>query len=166
MAGIINRFLRKRLRIDRGWILSRILNLICTKDGVNKEVYIEELDCRQSKTVSLDVRLICKALTVKLNVKGLDLMDCSLHDEIADDLANMVSHNSTVEKLNLAYNDITEEGAKILAGGLCRNSTLKELNLSYNPLRDVGAKAIITALTPDTSFTDMADGRRWSASGT
>ena len=139
------------------------MNLLCTNDSLNTEVYIEELIFNRSKNVSLELRSICKALTEKLKVKRLNLLACNIGDEIADDLADMLSHNSAVEELFLQRNNFTGEGAKILEGGLCQNSYLKKLDFSDNFLGNVGAKAIITALTPDTSFTDMAEVGRWSA---
>ena len=166
IAGIIHPFLTKRLRPDHNRILPRILNLLCTKDGVyNKEVYLEEFDFDpfwQRIKIS-DLRLIGEALTEKLKIKRLNLGDNYYGHEILDYVADMLSRNSNVEKLDLFSNNITKEGAKILAGSLCRNSTLKELDLTDNRMLDIGAKAIITALTPDTSFTDMAEGGRWSA---
>ena len=161
MAGIIRPFLPNKLQIDRYGILPRILNLLCTKDGLNTEVYIEEFNFNTSKNVSLDLRSICKALTEKLKVKRLNLAACHIGDEIADNLADMLSHNSNVEELFLQRNNFTEEGAKILAGGLGQNSYLKKLDFSDNVLGNVGAKAIITTLTPDTS--SITGGRRLSA---
>ena len=139
------------------------MNLLCTNDSLNTEVYIEELIFNRSKNVSLELRSICKALTEKLKVKRLNLLACNIGDEIADDLADMLSHNSAVEELFLQRNNFTGEGAKILAGGLCQNSYLKKLDFSDNFLGNVGAKAIITTLTPDTSFTDITGGRKLSA---
>ena len=137
------------------------MNLLCTNDSLNTEVYIEELIFNRSKNVSLDLRSICKALTEKLKVKRLNLLACNIGDEIADDLADMLSHNSAVEELFLQRNNFTGEGAKILEGGLCQNSYLKKLDFSDNFLGNVGAKAIITTLTPDTS--SITGGRRLSA---
>ena len=111
----------------------------------------------------------------KLKVGILKFTNCSLRDETARDLADMLSHNSTVEELIIHNNIFTAEAAKILAGNLRQNTTLKKLNLSNNFLGDVGVKAITAALTPDTSLMGMAtrnndndhsdrkDGRRCSA---
>ena len=184
MAGIIHQFLPENLFLNlRGFpyqeftlrILPRILNLLCTKDGVNKEVYVQKLSLSYHKISTSDLGLISKALKERLKVSILHFASCALRDETARDLADMLSHNSTVEELNLDSNLFTAEAAKILAGNLRQNTTLKELHFSYNDLGDVGVKAITAALTPDTSLNGMAtrnndndhsdreDGRRWSA---
>ena len=161
IAGIIHRFLPETL-VNRSYgeyvsrILPCILNLLCTEDGVNKEVYFKELLLSYHKISTSDLSLICKALKEKLKVRILHFTDCSLRDETAYDLADMLSHNSTVEELNIDHNLFTSKAAKILAGNLRQNTTLKKLNLSYNDLGDVGVKAITAALTPDTSLMGMA----------
>ena len=132
------------------------MNLLCTEDGVNKEVYFQELFLGFSKICTSDLALICKALKKKLKVSIIVLSGCSLGDETAHDLADMLSHNATVEQLIIDNNRFTAEAAKILAGNLRQNTTLKELSLSYNDLEDVGVKAITAALTPDTSLMGMA----------
>ena len=156
IAGIIHQFLPERL-VNRSYggyvsrILPRILNLLCTKDGVNKKVYFEELSLIRHKISTSNLGLICKALKEKLKVKTIDLSDCcdeTAHDETARDLADILSHNSTVEKLIINSNHFTAEAAKILAGNLRQNTTLKELHLFDNDLGDVGVKAITAALTP------------------
>ena len=180
IAGIIHQFLPESLEstsyreyVSR--ILPRILNLLCTKVGVNKEVYFEEFNLSCDEISTPDLRLICEALKERLDVEILDLADCSLRDETARDLADMLSHNSTVEELLIETNLFTGEAVKILAGNVRQNTTLKRLSLAYNNLGDVGVKAITAALTPDTSLMGMAtrnnnndhsdrkDGRRWSA---
>ena len=146
IAGIIHQFLPETL-VNRSYggyvsrILPRILNLLCTEDGVNK-VYFEKLTLRCHKISTSDLCLICKALKERLKVGILDLTKCSLGDETAHVLADMLSHNSAVEKLIIDDNLFTAEAAKILAGNLRQNTTLKELYLSDNDLGDVGVKAI------------------------
>ena len=180
IADIIRQFLPET-SVNRSYreyvsrILPRILNLLCTEDGVNKEVYFEKLLLRRHEISTSDLGLICKALKEKLKVSILDLTACYLRDETAPDLADMLSHNSTLEELVISDNLFTAEAAKILAGNLRQNTTLKELRLFHNDLRDVGVKAITAALTPDTSLMGMAtrnndndhsdrkDGRRCSA---
>ena len=111
----------------------------------------------------------------KLKVRILELRSCSLRDESAHDLADMLSHNRTVEKLIIDNNLFTAEGEKILAGNLRQNTTLKAFHFNSNDVGDIGIKAITAALTPDTSLmsmgthyndndhSDREDGRRCSA---
>ena len=181
IADIIHQFLPESLLSTLSYggyvsrTLPRILNLLCTEDGVNKEVHFKKLVLSVYKIITSDLGLICKALKEKLKVRILELRSCSLRDESAHDLADMLSHNRTVEKLIIDNNLFTAEGAKILAGNLRQNTTLKAFHFNSNDVGDIGIKAITAALTPDTSLmsmgthyndndhSDREDGRRCSA---
>ena len=51
--------------------MPRILNLLCKKDGVNKEVYIAYFKLSNIVISALELTLICEALTEKLIVRRL-----------------------------------------------------------------------------------------------
>ena len=161
VAGIIHQFLPESLICTTQYreyvarTVPRILDLLCRKDGVNKEIFFEKFSFASIEISTSDLALICKALKEKLKVRTLLLDACFLRDETADDLGSMLSHNSTLERLDLEGNSFTAEAAKIIARDLCQNTTLKQLSFSYNDLGDVGVKAMTAALTPGTSFTDM-----------
>lgn len=162
VADIIHQFLPENLICTtqyRAYVsrtVPRILDLLCRKDGVNAEVYFDKFSFASIEISTSDLGLICKALKEKLKVRTFLLDACFLSDETANNLADMLSHNSTVEKLDLEGNCFTAEAAKIIAPHLCQNTTLKQLSFAYNNLGDVGVKAITTALTSDTSLTGMA----------
>ena len=138
--------------IDR--ILPSILNLICTKDGVDKRIHFNQLHFF-AKISTSDLGLISTALKGKLEVKHLGLASCEIGEEAAPALADMLSHNTTVEILYIFRNNSNKEGAEILAKGLGQNATLKELHVDENNLGDAGVKAITAVLTQNTSFADM-----------
>ena len=82
IAGIIHQFLPESLSLDsinRQFenidavlrIMPRLLNQICTKDGVNKEVYIEDFVLSRKVITALQLTLICEALTEKLKITRL-----------------------------------------------------------------------------------------------
>ena len=136
-------------------ILPGILNLLCTKDGVDQEIHFHKL-CFSHKISTSDLELLCKALKGKLEVNKLFLQFCHIGEEAAPALADMLSHNTTIKILDLLANKLNEEAAQILAKGLSQNTTLKELFVNQNQLGDAGVKAIVAALTQDTSSTEMA----------
>ena len=162
VADVIHQFLPESLICTTQYreyvarTVPRMLDLLCRKDGVNKEIYFEKFSFASIEISTSDLGLICKALKEKLKVRTLLLDACFLRDDAADDLASMLSHNSTVERLELEGNDFTTEAAKIIARGLCQNTTLKQLSFGYNDLGDVGVKAMTAAITSGTLSTDMA----------
>ena len=126
-------------------ILPGILNLLCTKDGVDQEIHFHKL-CFSHKISTSDLELLCKALKGKLEVNTLFLETCHIGKEAAPALADMLSHNTTVEKLNIQMNNLNEKGGQILATGLSQNTTLKKLYVYENQLGDAGVEAITAAL--------------------
>ena len=157
MAGIIHQFLPEILQFHprgNGYpcyeyairMLPRILNLLCTKDGVNNEVYIDYFCFSEFEISTSDIRLICEVLMEKLKVRKLQFIANTAVDE--------------EEQFPFYIYIFTGEPTKILAKALRQNSNLKELHLKFISLPDVGA--IIAALALDTLSTDMAAGRRGS----
>ena len=136
-------------------IFPGILYQLCTKDGVDQEIHFDQLSLTHKISTS-DLELICKALKGNLEVKRLALETCQIGEEGAPALADMLSHNTTLECLYLVHNNLNEKAAQILAKGLGQNTTLKEFYISENNLGDAGVKAITAVLTHDTSSTDMA----------
>ena len=90
MAGIIRQFLPESFLFDTEngpyheyafRILPRILNLLCTKDGINKEVDIEYIYFYETEMSTSKLRLICGALMEKLKVRKLEFDGCPAVDD-------------------------------------------------------------------------------------
>ena len=60
----------------------------------------------------------------------LNLLDCSIGDDYACQLAEALRHNSTLRVLSLYGNPLGERGAKALVVSLAHNTSLKSLYLS------------------------------------
>ena len=160
IAGIIHQFLTESLsfdelncpfeRVDAVFrIMPRLLNLLCTKDGVNKEVYIDYFRLSRIVISASELTLICEALTEKLKIGRLEF-----HASAA------VDYEMVKERQSIGEDSFTTESTKILAKALRQNCNLEELYFSEISLPD--DEAIIAALTPDPLTTDMAAVRRES----
>ena len=80
----------------------------------------------------------------------------SISDTGTKILAQALHHNSTLERLDLSYNNISDDGAVALAQALHDNSTLKELDLSGNDaIGKEGTHQLVQALTVNTSITKV-----------
>ena len=114
-------------------IMPRILNLLGTevKGEDNQKVELGILDFLHVRNGTEWLKLICEALMKNLVVDHMSLNSCKLE---VNDLAKMLSENSTVRELHLFDTGITNEKLDILAEGLCKNSTLKKLALKKNDL--------------------------------
>ena len=142
IAGTIKTFIPKNLTFNvksrdpyRYFlkIMPRILNLLGTevKGLDNQKVELGKLDFHYVRNGTEWLKLICEALMKNLVVDTLLLDYCKLE---VNYLAEMLSENSTVRKLHLSHNDITNEGLDILAKGICKNTTLETLALYKNYL--------------------------------
>ena len=166
MAGIIHKFLPEDLVFNSEdklyesyWILPRILKLLCTKDGVNKEVHIDKFQFVNMIISASELKLICDALQEKLKVKTLCFHQVStVDDETVDD--ETVDDEIVKERSPDDDPSFTPNSTKILAKALRQNCNLEELYFEDISLPCVGD--IMTALAPDSSSMDMAAGRRES----
>ena len=158
IAGTVKTFFPKHLIFQSGIsdpyngyflkIMPRILNLLGTEVKVvdNQKVELNYLRFEDLRNDTEWFKLICTALIKNLVVDSIYLSRCKLEINY---LARMLSENSTVRKLNLTDNGITNEGLDTLAKDLCKNSTLKILTLFLN---DVGFKS-----ESPSKFTGMAE---------
>ena len=164
IAGIIRQFLPEKISFDSEHssfrqidavygIMPRLLNLICTKDGVNREVYIDSFALSKIVISASELTLICEALTEKLKVRKLEFGPGTIVDDeiVEKHLTYGVEHSFT---------NFTTKSTKFLAKALCQSCNLKELYFIRNSQPDVDD--IMAALTPDPLPTDMAAFRRGS----
>lgn len=70
-------------------------------------------------------------------------------------LAKALEMNSSLEKLNLSWNQVSDAGAQALGKALEVNKTLKELYLSFNEICDQGAIALGKALSVNKTLTHL-----------
>ena len=82
-------------------------------------------------------------------IETLDLSDNSI--ESADDLAEMIRSNTTLQSLMLEDNQLGDAGMTNLAASLQENQTLQELCLRSNGIGSAGATALAAALSQSTN---------------
>lgn len=64
----------------------------------------------------------------------LDICRCGIDDTYAQLIFKSLKSNKTLEKLDIAYNEIGSNGLKALAEALVENKSLVHLNMEANPL--------------------------------
>ena len=77
-------------------------------------------------------------------------------NKITYDEAKMIGEaikvNKTLQKLNIAHNNISDDGAAAISDGLQCNISLQELNMSNNMITSEGAKIIAEAIKVNTTL--------------
>ena len=155
------------------------LNLIA--NGLTHATKLLQLDLSYNKLRSDNIKcFLYKAKSIFVNLMNLNLSGNEIGSGAATALANVLSENtklkelclshtdlqieevskifdelrfSSLIKLSLSYNYITDEAAGIIATFLSTSNELKELDLSYNNLKSAGAVMICrTNLSKLTTF--------------
>ena len=85
----------------------------------------------------------------------LNLSSNNITDEGAKRLAEAIKVNRKLQKLNTSSNKITDEGAKRLAEAIQVSTTLQELNISSNKITDEGAKRLAEAIGVNRTLQEL-----------
>lgn len=89
---------------------------------------------------------IGKFLHINGTMKYLSLNNCNLKDDNISKLCEGLSKNTSLEKLKLCKNAITDIGTFSIGDMLCKNEKLLSLDLGYNFIKNKGGIAIAQAL--------------------
>lgn len=94
------------------------------------------------------VRLIVQALMHNKELHVLNIGNNNATDEVCAEIGEMLSHNGTLEELDIRLNSFSAAGIKeMMKWGRHENSNLRKLTLSGNPFGAVGAEEVSKALT-------------------
>ena len=74
------------------------------------------------------------------------------YDNIAT-LSNVLTRNTSIRKLSISFNNISDVGVGLFAIYLSQNTFIKMLDLSYNQITDTGAILLAAALNKNSSIT-------------
>ena len=109
--------------------------------------------CVSGNVISAEVtEALADVLLENTTLKELDLSDNNLHAEGINNIFGRLKI-STLFKLNISHNDITEQAADCIATFLSVNTDLEELDLSHTNLPSAGAvKICATDLANLTAF--------------
>ena len=93
------------------------------------------------------VSLLAAALSSTISMEGLSLCNNGITDSDVLQLAEVLSaKNSTLNRLALTSNNISDHGVQCLAKMLTSNATLTQLWLGFNHITDQGVQLLMKAL--------------------
>ena len=95
---------------------------------------------------NIDVIMIVNAIRINTTLVKLDISCNGLSDEGATAISECLKVNNILKELNIPKNEITSEGAMTIAKALQLNTALVKLDISCNMLSDKGALSIIDYL--------------------
>ena len=102
-----------------------------------------------------NVVMMTKAIQINTTLQKLDMSNNSISDHGAAAISDSLKINVSLQELDLAGNKITTEGAKEIAEAIQVTKTLQTLNLSSNNISDDGAAAISDSLKINVSLQEL-----------
>ena len=131
-------------------------------EGETVDLFGVELTLEQARRVAQLLATNDDLTTIKLQGHELAVGDLKEDDELEWDseeyndvdaiiIAELMKANTTVNRLDLARNNIGDAGAYALAQMLGVNSTLNYLNLESCPFGDAAGEAFVTALRSNST---------------
>ncbi len=93
------------------------------------------------------------------------LDECSIDDDLAVLIADILQRNTTLLSMSLRQNNIGTDGTLAIASALRTNTTLLELDLTENCMGEQGGDAIASALQVNSSRHEVGFGSSTSALG-
>ena len=130
-----------------GQVAEDLAKVIKNNSGL-KEIYLSH-NCLRSSAV-----LILQALKENSKLKILDLGNNNMTGVIAEELANVIKNNPSLEEIFLSHNDLKSSGVVIIQA-LIRNSKLKVLNLNGNNMTGQVAKDLAHAIKNNSGLAKL-----------
>ena len=127
----------------------------CFEEYLNKQsINLEDIEIND-----IEMKIICSCLEnnsvlVDLNISNYNKFTNVKLDDILS-ISQCLKKNSTLRKLNLSRNHITNEGASHLAEALLVNETLQVLNISDNMIGYGGIIGIVKACTKHRTLYEL-----------
>ena len=118
---------------------------ITISDGLKNNTTLLELNISHNNITNKAIKNITEFIQVNTTLKKLDLSYNILSDDGATLISSCLKCNNLLE-LNISHNNITNKAIKNITEFIQVNTTLKKLDLSYNILSDDGATLISSCL--------------------
>ena len=94
-------------------------------------------------------------VTNQPTITTLNLCNCRLGDDGANEIADALAKNKSLKSIELCSNFITQEGGVKLFDALIHNETLTTLNLQNNCIGDVAARHLAQTLVTNRSLRNI-----------
>jgi hypothetical protein len=143
---------KKRRSIDSNLTYwnSKLEQLICENE------FPSSLNLSQEQVIDQDIPIIIQQAIINKQCTILDLTGNEITSEGADLLADTLNKNSTLQELFLYNNRLGDKGVRSIAFELSiNNSTLKKLHLGFNDITDDGAQHLAQMLKTNRTLTHL-----------
>lgn len=139
---------------------STVLNISCNKMAKktthNLAIVLScgtKLELDTSNLHTTEIIEVIKALKPKLT--SLDIHGINLNGEAADDIADVLSHNAKLKKVDLIGCSLQETGAINIIKALMNISTLNVFNISCNEIIEKAADYVGVILSSNVKLQEL-----------
>ena len=113
---------------------------------------LQELHLDRNNFQTADAIKIARSLQSTSTLSVFAIRDSNLSDEVADDIAYVLSHNTKLQKLHLGENNLQTAGAIKIMRSLKHTASLTVFNMEYNTIGDEAANDIASVLSHNTQI--------------
>ena len=133
------------LNISEGSVISETVSELVTVLLCNTE--LKEFDLSCNSLFIPDSINILQGMKNVSNLVAINLSHTYITDEAADELATVLLHNTSLQKIDLSYNDLSTSDAMKIFKGMKNISRLEIINISHNMITDEAADELATVLS-------------------
>ena len=151
--GIKNIYLRK-LNISCNHITS-FEAAECIGNFLLRNSEMEELDISNNFMQAAAIRKVFKSMRNISKLRKLYIHHNMINNEVADDIAVILSQNARLEELDISHNNLQTSGAAKIFQGITHISTLTKLNIAHNMIDDEATKCILDILSTNSKLKEL-----------
>ena len=119
---------------------------------------LKVLDLSSTELQKVDCKDIFKALQNISTISSLNVSNCNVGNEAADELATVLFHNLKLEMIDLSYNNLSPLDIATILRGMENISNLASISVSQNKINDEAADDLATILlhNPNLKHLDLS----------
>ena len=116
---------------------------------------LKEIDISNTNLSVLDAIKIFKGMRNISNLLTLSISHNIINDEVVDELATVLYHNTSLKHLYFSYNDLSSLSTIKIFQGMKNISKLETIDISHNMITDEAAEAIATVLSHNNKLESL-----------
>ena len=161
-CNLFSRQFENIIELDNIFQIS-IINVTFNKHGlqqskmfcISHNIQLQELDISDYDLQATDAKMISKILQKTSTLIRLNISKNNITDKAASDIAAAISFNTQLQELDISDNDFQTTGVKVISKALQGISTLTKLNISSNNITDKAAEDIAAAISCNTLLQEL-----------
>ena len=141
--------------------LSDMAQIGIISDCLKLNKKITEISLCGCQVFNKGIKILVRAVEISTTLQKLEISNNTISDDGILSISNFLKTNHTLCKLNVSSNNLRDEGIMKFSEAICVNTTLKDLNMSRNRITDEGANEISKAIQVNTTLQELNMSKNW-----